>query len=667
MQMRIMAAMAAAAMLVSCGEPPRRTADDVAADDETFALPAPGSATDATKSANEAFGARLPLGDQSDFEDARRGFLGAIEGGVIRDDDDEVVWDQARFAFLEGPAPATVNPSLWRQAQLNAIHGLFEVTDGVYQLRGYDVSVMTVIRGDTGWIVVDPLLTKETASAALALADERLGARPVRAVLFTHSHSDHFGGVRGIVSDADVAAGRVRIIAPEGFTEAAISENILAGNAMARRAGFQFGADLEAGPAGAVDSGIGKALSSGIIGFMRPTETVKATGERLTIDGVEFVFILAPDTEAPAEFMFYLPQKKALCSAELATGVLHNVLTLRGAKVRDALAWSRYLDEALETFGGEADVVFASHNWPTWGGENIRRYLAHHRDVYRFIHDQTLRLANEGYTMHEIADMIGEPEFMRDDFSVRGYYGTINHNAKATYQRYFGWWDGIPATLNPHPPEENAKRFVELAGGPENMFKNAQQAFEAGDYRWTATVMSHLVFADPANKAAKELLAAAYEQLGFQSESAIWRNYYLSGALELREGVDRRDDTQLANPDFVKAVPTPEYFDALAVRLNPAKTQGGVTVNFVLTDTGEAFGVKIRDGVAVRRDGGGFDDAGATLKTTRADLDDITLGRATFKSKLASGAIKVDGNPVDVGQFLLSHDQFDRWFNVVTP
>ena len=665
MHIRMSAAAAAAAVLVACGSPPQRVPGDNV--EAAPVLPAPGSATDATKAANEAFGARLPLGDQSDFEDARRGFLGAIEGGAIRDDGGKIVWDQSRFSFLEGPAPASVNPSLWRQAQLNAIHGLFEVTDGVYQLRGYDLAVMTVIRGDTGWIVVDPLSTKETASAALALANEKLGARDVKAVIFTHSHVDHFGGARGIVSDADVAEGRVRIVAPDGFAEAAISENILAGNAMARRAALQFGADLEAGPSGAVDSGIGKALSTGVIGFIAPTETVKATGERLTIDGVEFVFIMAPDTEAPAEFMFYLPQKRALCAAELATGSLHNVLTLRGAKVRDALAWSRYLDEALSTFGAEAEVVFASHNWPTWGGENVRRYLAHHRDIYRYIHDQTLRLANEGHTMHEIGDMIGEPEFMRDDLSVRGYYGTINHNAKATYQRYFGWWDGNPANLNPHPPEENAARYVELAGGAMNMMSNAQKAFSAGDYRWTATVMNHLVFADPANKAAKELLASAYEQLGFQSESAIWRNYYLSGARELREGVDRRDDTQLANPDFVKAVPTAEYFDALAVRLNPAKTQGGVTINFILTDTGESFGVKIKDGVAIRRDGGGYEDAKTTVTMTRADLDDITLGRATFQSKLASRAIKVDGNPVDFGQFLLSHDRFDRWFNVVTP
>lgn len=660
--MRFLLIGAIAAMLAGCGggEPVSR---NTAGPGGAFVLPAPGEATDATRAANERFAKDLPLSDRADFEDARRGFLGAIEGGVIKAEDGRVVWDIARFGFLDGAAPATVNPSLWRQAQLNAIHGLFEVADGVYQLRGYDISVMTVIRGETGWIVVDPLLTKETARAAFALAEEKLGDLPVKAVIFTHSHSDHFGGVRGIVSDEDVAAG-VRIIAPDGFAEEAVSENVLAGNAMARRARLQFGADLEAGPAGVVDSGIGKALSSGSIGFMQPTETVKETGDRLLIDGVEFVFINAPGTEAPAEFMFYLPEKKALSTAELATGSLHNVLTLRGAKVRDALAWSKYLGEALVMFP-DAEVAFASHNWPTFGRDKVRQYLERQRDMYRFINDQTLRLANHGETMHEIAAEIGAPKFAREDFSVRDYYGTINHNAKATYQRYFGWWDGVPANLNPHPPEENAKRYVDLAGGADNMIADAEKAFDEGDYRWTATVMNHLVFAEPRNKRAKDLLAAAYEQLGFQSESAIWRNYYLAGAKELREGVAKPDTSELANPEFVRAISTAEYFDALAVRVNPAKASN-VAINFVLTDTREVFGIRIKDGVETQLRSK-LSDATATITTTRADLDDITLGRASVESKLAGGAVVVDGNPLDFGKYLLSHDKFERWFNVVTP
>lgn len=666
MRPSFIAAAIAALCLNACGEQARTNAPSGDAAAPAFSLPTPGAATEATKKKNAAFAKELPLGDSQDFEDARRGFLGAIDGGVIKNENGEVVWSQSDFDFLKGPAPATVNPSLWRQAQLNAIHGLFEVTDGVYQLRGYDLSVMTLIRGETGWIVVDPLLSKETSRAALALANEKLGARPVKAVIFTHSHVDHFGGARGVVSDDDVASGRVRIIAPDGFAEAAIGENVLAGNAMARRAAFQFGANILPGPSGLVDSGIGKTISKGVVGFMKPTETVKHTGERKIIDGVEFEFVMAPDTEAPAEILFYLPQKKALCVAELATTTDHNLLTLRGAKVRDALAWSRALDTALEMFGDDAQVLFASHNWPVWGNDRVRRRLEHHRDLYRYIHDQTLRLANEGYAMNEIADMIGAPDFLKADFSTHGYYGAIAHNARATYQRYFGWWDGVPAHLDPLPPEEEARHYVELAGGADKMIENAETAFNKGEYRWVATIMNQLVFAEPNNRRAKNLLAAAYEQLGFQTESAIWRNYYLQGAKELRDGVDKSGRSDLANPDFVKAIPTPDYFDALAVRFNPKKMSGSLTINFEFSDTGEKIGVKIADGVEEQKTGG-YKDATATVKTSRADLDDITLGRATFQGELAKGRIKVEGNPVDFGQYLLAHDKFDRWFNVVTP
>lgn len=660
MRLRCLLAAAVLTALAACSRP-------VEPGDAEASLPPPGTATETTAQANAASASRLPLDDQQDFEDASRGLLAAIEGGVIRDDAGEIIWDQARFAFLQGPAPASVNPSLWRQAQLNAIHGLFEVTDGVYQLRGYDLAVMTLIRGETGWIVVDPLLSKETSRAALDLAQRTLGERPVKTVLFTHSHVDHFGGVRGVVSDEEVASGNVRIIAPDGFAESAISENVLAGNYMGRRAVLQFGSDLEAGPAGMVDSGIGKTLSSGAIGFMAPTETVKETGDRLTIDGVEFVFINAPGTEAPAEFMFYLPQMKALCTAELATSTMHNVLTLRGAKARDALSWSKHIDEALEMFGGDAEVVFASHAWPKWGNERVRDYLSRQRDLYRYVHDQTLRLANKGATLHEIAAEIEEPAFMREDFSVRGYYGTLNHNVKATYQRYFGWWDGNPANLNPHPPEDEARRYVKLAGGAQNMIDNALDAFDDGDYRWAAKVMSHLVFAQPSNQRAKEVLASSYEQLGFQAESSIWRNYYLSAAQELRDGVRKRDAAELVNADFVRAIPTVQFFDAMAVRLNPKRAHNNTVINFEFTDTGEKIGVKIENDAEVQRPGGAFDDPSATVQVTRELLNDITLGRATFQGKLAAGEITVEGNPVAFGQYLLAHEQFDPSFNVVTP
>ena len=650
----------AAVMLAwSCAQEADRVTEATAS-----ATPPAGAATDATRAVNDAFAARLPLGDEADFEDARRGFVAAIEGGIIRDEKGNIVWDVARYAFLDSPAPATVNPSLWRQAQLNAVHGLFEVTGGLWQVRGYDLAVMSVIRGETGWIVVDPLLSRETAAAAMKLVNDNLGARPITAILFTHSHGDHFGGVRGIASEDDIAAERIRIIAPEGFAGNAISENVLAGNAMSRRASLQFGADLAVGPTGQVDSGIGKALSSGVIGFLEPTETVGETGQRLIIDGVELVFVNAPESEAPSEFMFYLPQMKALCAAELATNSMHNVLTLRGAQVRDALAWSKYLGQALDMFD-DAEIAFASHGWPTWGRDEVRAYLENHRDLYRYINDQTLRLANNGATLHEVAADIGEPAFMTEDFSVRGYYGTLNHNAKATYQRYFGWWDGVPANLNPHPPEQQAKRYVALAGGARAMLDAAAKAFNEGDYRWSATVANHLVFAEPKNQLARDWLAASYEQLGFQAESAIWRNYYLAAAQELREGVEAGDANDLANPDFVRAIPTPDYFDALAVRLNPARAFD-VKINFIFTDTGERIGVSVRNGVASHRVGG-YAEAAASVTSTRADFDEITLGRATFQGKLVSGAIKVEGDAMMFGRFLLAHDQFDRRFNVAAP
>ncbi|MEE2691631.1 MAG: alkyl sulfatase dimerization domain-containing protein [Pseudomonadota bacterium] len=657
--MRIRSLAAAAVLAASCAGPKDETAGAPASP------PPAGVATDATRAANQAVAARLPLGDRADFDDARRGFVAAIEGGIIRDGDGEVVWDVARYAFLDAPAPSTVNPSLWRQSQLNAVHGLFEVTDGLWQVRGYDLAVMSVIRGEKGWIVVDPLLSRETAAAAMKLVNDNLGARPVSAVIFTHSHGDHFGGARALANEEDVAAGRVQIIAPEGFAENAVSENVLAGVAMARRAALQFGTDLPVGPAGQVDSGIGKALSSGVIGFLQPTRTIAKTGERLTLDDVEFVFVSAPESEAPSEFMFYLPQMKALCTAELATNTMHNVLTLRGAKVRDALAWSKYLGEAIEMFGAGTEVAFASHGWPRWGRDRVLAYLEDQRDLYRYINDQTLRLANNGETLHEIAAEIGEPAFMGEDFSVRGYYGTLNHNAKATYQRYFGWWDGNPANLDPHPPVEQAKRYVDLAGGADRMIAAAARAFADGDYRWSATLMNHLVFAAPGNKDARAWLAASYEQLGFQSESAIWRNYYLAAAQELRDGVRPRDGADLANPDFVRAIPTAEYFDALAVRLNPARAFD-VKLNFVFTDTSERIGVSVRDGVATHRIGG-YEGAPVTVTATRADFDEITLGRATFQGKLASGAIRVDGDPMTFGRFLLAHDRFDGNFNVAAP
>ncbi len=629
-------------------------------------LPPVGVATEATRSANAEVAATLPLDDRRDFENATRGLLAQIPGGVIRADDGRVVWDAGGYEFLDGAAPATVNPSLWRHTQLDRIHGLFELRPGLYQLRGYDISVMTLIAGKTGWIVVDPLLSAETSRAALTLANQHLGHRPVRAVIFTHSHADHFGGVRGIVSEADIKGG-LRIIAPEGFTQEAVAENLLAGNAMTRRAAFQFGQTLKPGPTGQVGVGIGTALSKGVIGLIEPTETVSGR-KQLTIDGVDFRFISAPGTEAPAEFMFYLPTFHALCTAELATATMHNLLTLRGAQIRDGLAWSGYLDEVLEKYGAGLEVVFASHSWPTVGIEPTRQFLTHQRDIYRYIHDQTLRLANLGFTPDEIAEQLAEPGFLKEDFSTRGYYGTLSHNSKAVYQRYFGWWDGVPAHLNALPPEDAARKYVEFMGGPEQVLAKARTSFDRGDYRWSAEVLNHLVFADPANVPAREWLAASYEQLGFQAESAIWRNYYLVAAQELRHGPAGKGAVQLGNADFLRAVPTAMLFDSLSVRFNPAKAgTANYVINFEFPDRDETICVIVGDDVVVPRMGCRAEAAVATARMNRVTLDEILLGSAKFADRVADGSIQITGDPAAVRAHLASLDEFPYWFNVVTP
>ncbi|MEL7113636.1 MAG: alkyl sulfatase dimerization domain-containing protein, partial [Pseudomonadota bacterium] len=533
-------------------------------------LPSPGTATEATKQANAALAARLDLSPGSDGEDARRDRLSFIEDEAIRSEDGAVVWAIPQFDFLDDAAPETVNPSLWRQSQLAAHHGLFKVMDGIYQVRGYDLAVMSIIEGETGWIIVDPLTATETAAASLKLVNDTLGARPVTGVLYTHSHADHFGGARGVISDEAVAAG-VPVLAPIGFSESAVSENLIAGNQMSRRATLMFGNTLPRSTTAHVGSGLGPGLPNGTISLILPTEEIEGRGTIRVIDGVTFEFIDAAGTEAPAEFMFYLPEKRALCTAEVATATFHNVLTPRGAKVRDALKWSRAIDYVLDQYGAESDVVFASHHWPTWGQDNVVQFLKSQRDIYRYVHDQTLRNANAGATMIEAAEAVEEPAFQGEDFTTRGYYGTLNHNAKAVYQHYFGWWGGVPADYYRLPHEASATRYVEAMGGTAAVLELGQEAFSSGDYRWAAEVFNHVVFADPDNQEARDWLSATYEQLGFQSESGAWRSYYLTGAAELRRGLPNVGDPRLGNPDFLKAIPSLDLFDALAARFNPAK------------------------------------------------------------------------------------------------
>ena len=511
-------------------------------------------ATAMTRESNASVVQQLAFQDAEDFEDARRGFVATLPDATIRSAEGRVLWSLKDYEFLKGDPPPTVNPSLWRVARLNLNHGLFKVTDRIYQIRGFDISNMDIIEGDTGLIVIDPLVSAEVARAGLELYYQHRPRKPVVAVIYTHSHVDHYGGVKGVVSEDEVRSGKVKVLAPEGFLEEAVSENVFAGNAMGRRAIYMFGILLPKGERGQVDSGLGKTTSVGTITLIPPTDSVKKTGETRTIDGVEMTFQMAPRTEAPAEFLIHFPQLRALCAAEDATHTLHNLYTLRGAQVRDAKSWWKALNESVVLFGDKTDVVFAQHQWPTWGQKKVIDYLKKQRDLYKYIHDQSLRLMNHGYTMLEVAEMVKLPSSLDREWYNRGYYGSVNHDVKAVYQRYLGWYDSNPANLHPLPPEEAAKKYVEFMGGPAAVIARARESFNKGEYRWVAQVMNHVVFADPENREARELQAAALEQLGYQAENATWRNEYLMGAHELRHGVPRAIATRVDSRDTLRAM-----------------------------------------------------------------------------------------------------------------
>ena len=655
--------------LAACGQsgPATEPTPEIEATREGLTPPDPGVATEVTKQINAALAARLPIDDQSDRQDAERGRLAFIEEDAILDAEGNVVWAIPQFDFLNGDVPDTVNPSLWRQSQLAAHHGLFEVADGIYQVRGYDLAVMSVISGETGWIIVDPLTATETAAAALQLVNDTLGERPVTGVLYTHSHADHFGGARGVISDEDIAERGVPVIAPIGFSESAVSENLIAGNQMARRSTLMFGNTLPRSATAHVGSGLGPGLPNGTISLVLPTEEVSGRGTIRVVDGVTIEFIDAAGTEAPAEFMFYLPEKRALCTAEVATGTLHNVLTPRGAKVRDALAWSRVIDHTLAEYGDKSDVVFASHHWPTWGNDNVQDFLKGQRDVYRYVHDQTMRQANGGATMHEAAEAISEPDFQTESFDTRGYYGTLNHNSKAVYQHYFGWWGGVPAEYNKLPHEVTASRYVEAMGGTEAALNIGADAFTNGDYRWAAEVFNHVVFATPSDTTARLWLAATYEQLGFQAESGAWRSYYLTGAAELRRGVPDLGNPNIGNLEFLRAVPSLDLFDSLAVRYNPSlMTREPFSVEFHFSDTGETLTVLVEKTIIVPREGSAVDPT-ATVTVNRALFDRVLLGEVNVQMQVVNGGIRIDGDRRAVSDFFQSLDQPDFWFPVVTP
>ncbi len=626
-------------------------------------------ATDATRRTNSALAETLPFDDDADFDRARRGLVAAPTPVRIMADDGSVAWDLDDFAFVEGEAPETVNPSLWRQARLNMNHGLFEVVDGIYQVRGYDLSNISFLRGDKGWIVIDPLITVEAARAALDLVNATLGERPVTAVIYTHSHVDHFGGVRGVTTPEAVASGETRILAPEGFSHHAVSENVLAGNVMSRRAGYMFGRLIDAGPRGRVDSGLGKGTSKGQISMLDPTDIISETGTRLTIDGVEMVFQYTPNAEAPAEMMFYLPKWKAFCAAEEANAVLHNLYTLRGAQVRNGRDWARWLDEAIELFGQDLDVVFGSHHWPRWGRAEALDYLAKQRDLCRYIHDQTLRMANQGMVPGEIAEAIKLPESLSQEWFNRDYYGTMRHNSKATYQLYLGWFDGNPAHLDPLPKSESAERYVEWMGGADEVVRKAREAFDRGEYRWVAEAVNHVVFADPSNDQARWLQADALEQLGYQSESGPWRNFYLTAAFELRQGVVEQPGIETASPDIISNMSSEMIFDVMSVRLNGERAADADTVLMVIfTDRKERWVVEVRNGVMHYREGSDHPDPDLTLQVTRADFLGLLSGQGDGALSLVSdGRIELEGNPLTLVTFGRFFDAFPPNFEIVRP
>lgn len=639
-----------------------------------FAALAQDAASEATRAAQAELAKRLPLDDPRDAANATRGKIAEIPDGLIETADGKIIWDRRPYAFLDAKeAPDTVNPSLWRQARLNAVHGLFEVVpDKIWQIRGYDISVMTIIRGKTGWIVVDPLLSEEAAAASWKLfadtVEAKSGKRPIKAVIFSHSHSDHFGGVGGIVTPERVKAEKIRIIAPHGFSEEATSENVLAGGAMGRRALYMFGAILAPGPTGQVDAGLGPKLSSGTIGYMEPTESVGEKGGTLTIDGLVFDFLDAGGTEAPSEFVFYIPAYKALHTTEVVTHNLHNILTLRGAQVRDALRWSKVIDAMLLKWGGTAEVAMASHHWPTWGAGEVSSLLANQRDAYRYVHDRTLFLANRGATLHELADQTAEAPVQAADFSTRGYYGTVNHDMKATYQRYFGWWDGNPANFNPLPPEQSAPKYVALAGGADKLLAAGREALKAGDYRWAAEILNKLVFAQPDNENARAALASAYDQLGYQAESGAWRNYYLAGAASLRGNAVEAATSNGQSRSFVSAIPTAVFFDALATRFDAAKGSGvRGTFQFILPDSKESVAVVVGGGVEFPRYGVTDPAPTATVTIDRKILDEAMMGRVQFPALIQSGAIKIAGDRQAFLSWFALHPPADPRFNVVVP
>ena len=631
----------------------------------------PGKAATAqTKEANEALYTQLPFADKTDFANAHKGFIAPLPPELIKGKQGNVVWNPQQYAFIkEGEkAPDTVNPSLWRQSQLINIGGLFEVTDGVYQIRNLDLSNMTIMEGKEGITVIDPLVSAETAKVGMDLYYKNRGKKPVVAVIYTHSHVDHYGGVRGVVDEADVKSGKVKVYAPAGFMQEAVSENIMAGNAMSRRASYMYGNLLKPDAKGQVGAGLGTTTSAGTVTLIEPTNYITHTGQKEVIDGLTYDFMMAPGSEAPSEMLWYVEEKGMIEAAEDVTHTLHNTYSLRGAKIRDPLAWSKYVNDVIERWGGKAKIIIAQHHWPTWGNENVVKLMKGQRDMYRYINDQTLRMANQGLTRDEIAANFKLPDSLAQTWASRGYYGSVSHDVKATYVFYLGWFNGNPATLDELPPVAAAKKYVEYMGGADAIMQKAEADFVKGNYRWVAQVTNQVVFADPSNKAARSLEADALEQMGYQAESGPWRNFYLTGAQELRNGVVKGPTPNTASPDTVKAMSPEMFFDYLAVHINGEKAANAKAVfNVDLGSDGGKYKLELENGVLNHSANAQASNADAAITLNRATLNKIILKEETLKQAENQGDVRITGNHAKVDELLSYMDKFEFWFNIVTP
>ncbi len=613
--------------------------------------------------------ANLPFADERDLEEAARGFIAAPPYTQIMADAGHVAWDMGRYAFLlEGEDFGSVHPSTQRMAVLNMSYGLYEVIPRIYQVRGFDLSNITFIQGDTGWIVFDPLYTAEPARAALELINEHLGARPVVAVVYSHSHLDHFGGVRGIVDEADVRAGRVQIVAPTGFMEHAIAEGVYAGNAMTRRAQLQYAQLLPASPFGHVDQSIGKNTSMGAIGLIPPTRVIEDPIEKLTIDGVTMVFQNTPGTEAPAEMNTYFPEFKAFWPAENVTGTIHNIYTLRGAKVRDALLWSKYINEALYEFGLEAEVMFASHSWPRWGNDRIQEVLRAQRDAYAHLNNQALHLANLGVSSSQIHNVYEVPQSLQQQWAARSYHGAVENNVRAVLNFYLGFWDTNPVNLIPLSPGESAPLYVEMMGGRGPILAKGRELYDRGEYRHAQEILDKLVWAEPGDQEAKDLLADVFEQLGYQQESNSLRNSFLAAAFELRSGTPEGTTPSAIVPDVLRAMTTEMFLDFLAIQMDSRAVEAmglEFTINFVTPDRGETFVLELSNSTLTNIEGYLDENADLTVTIDRGDLDSVMTGETTFAALLADGTATMEGDPAVLTQLMSTMVTFTPDFEML--